>query len=111
MIKIQSKSKNKVSEKLDRLLELHEKLAEELQLLRQEQSNLQHTISSIDKRTRLIRHDILTQVAEGLEEIKGAARNMDDSARLILMTGIMDNIDELVGNKPECTTSSRRKKQ
>ena len=111
MIKIQSKSKSKVSEKLDLLLEMHEKLAEDLQLLRQEQNNLQHMILSLDKVTRLIRHDILTQVAEGLEEIKCAAQNMDDSARLMLMTSIMDNIDELVGNKPECTTSSHLKKK
>lgn len=97
-------SGSNTSEKLNKLIQLQENLINELQSIRQNQESMQQRISLLESTVQ----DNLTALTKKVDEANHISRGIDDSARLMLMTSIMDNIDEMVGNKPSSKSSDQR---
>ena len=75
------------------------KIFEELESIKQEQQLIQKKLQDINVVVQNIEPEKINSISGELEKISQIGSNIEDAARLIMLTSIAGELDEVIGNK------------
>ena len=75
------------------------KIFEELESIKQEQQLIQKKLQEINVVVQNIEPEKINSISGELEKISQIGSNIEDGARLIMLTSIAGELDEVIGNK------------
>ena len=75
------------------------KIFEELESIKQEQQLIQKKLQEINVVVQNIEPEKISSISGELQKISQIGSNIEDAARLIMLTSIAGELDEVIGNK------------
>lgn len=92
-------SETRIMEMQEDMNNFAKKIFEELESIKQEQQLIQKKLQELNVVVRNIEPEKINSISGELEKISQIGSNIEDAARLIMLTSIAGELDEVIGNK------------
>ena len=81
------------------LIECNKAVFNELNIIKQSQWDMHRKLQEISVKVESINKDELSDIGNQVKKLQLMAEGVEESARLIMLTSVMNELDEVVGNK------------
>lgn len=94
-----SMDNNRIGTLLMDLIECNKAVFNELNIIKQSQRDMHRKLQEISVKVESINQDELSDIGNQVKKLQLMAEGVEESARLIMLTSVMNELDEVVGNK------------
>ena len=81
------------------LIECNKAVFNELNIIKQSQRDMHRKLQEISLKVEAINPEKLSEISKQVKKLQLMAEGVEESARLIMLTSVMNELDEVVGNK------------